>query len=1199
MIGRGGMGQIFKVVVKHKPDLGTLALKVIDSPNLSRIDRLRFEREFQLASRFEHPNLVQVYEFGSHRGTTYFTMEWVKGTDIDSAYEQELKDEGADRLPKVAIKWIEDVLIGLETLHEAGIVHRDLKPDNILIDLQGRAKLLDLGLASHFTEEESNSRLTTPGAVLGTVNFMAPEQVIGADVNSRSDLYSLGVILYRWFSGRLPFSAPDPISTIGKILHEPVPPLEPRFKLPKAAVELVERLLAKEPDDRPISAAQVRGLWCAAFGSISESAEIELVSASLDSLPLPPRFVGRELVMQRAQSCLTEDHTQGLKLVFTGAAGMGKSRCLNELRDWAKRRRWKVLSSVSSPLDTLPFQPLLEPLRASLKFGIPPTLESFRSDLALILPELAPDDSEDLDTELNPLRRYRLFEGMRRVLVYDRRATDEAVTLLTLEELQHTGDETLEFLHFLKQRQEMKGGNRLLVTGTLSASFEDRDSGSDRLQETLRSETLRTLDLQPLEADCARRLILSMVGGGEIETVSLQAFVSQSEGNPLFLIEMTRVFLEEGRLHRIHRGDTELWKLRLHNVSETSTGTSRIPDSLKTVISRRLRPLDPEDRDLLKKAAFLGLRFSFPLLAALQKRTEADVLDSLVRLSHQGLVKEGRGTETFDFCNSVIPAVLLDSASKTEKRQTHLQICEEAIARNPEGSDPFWLAWHYREAGEEELALRHLLASAELALQSYSFAQAAALYREVLSGGVAFHKLGFKRSELEEREADALRYRGELEQASATYASLLEQETDLTRAHRVRLERKLAQILDAQGHPSQALERLKKAWEGLGLQALENLKGRWKLATLLKALTLSEFRLTSNSRIGTLLPEEAAEVAALAIQLQRALFFVRPTNWVRQGVEIALVQRQVNKSTQDCPLASAQADFNGGYLCLRLPKGWQAQSLRLLHRAVEKAQSAPASFARLDLLRDCGYLLHLAGRSEIGLQLLTETAETAEEIGHLTCLPLTYGLAAAAAQSTGQFERAEADAWKGYHLAIALENQKDLVLTRLQLVRILASLDKPEESQAMLDACSEAEFQQFPYLEVLRTQARIQLTLQSGDRAKISACSELTDKGLKLCVDMDELLYTRNTFRLLQSECLLAGTEASTITMAHWDTLEKQLRPFPHLRFRGKLLKVKWLATQDDKKRTLKSAKALLQRQECHSGYRRQINALIQTVTSS
>ena len=1178
LLGRGGMGQIFRVIPQDKPDGEPIALKVIDSPNLSRVDRLRFEREFHLTSQFDHPNLVRVHEFGAIHGVTYYTMEWVKGVNIDTAFEREREAMGGGELPEAAIEWVSGVLSGLQVLHEAGIVHRDLKPENILVDSEGRPKVLDLGLASHFSDERSVSRLTVPGAVLGTIHYMAPEQVIGAEVDPRSDLYSLGVILYHWFTDRLPFTGPDPIAVLGQILHETPPPLEPVLQLPRSVIELVTSLLCKKPDDRPASAGQVRALWKQAFGSITDSAERELVAPSLKALPLPPRFVGREKELEQAQNRLTGGAAQGLTLLFSGAAGMGKSKALNELRDWAKRRRWKVLQTGASPLDTLPFQPLLDPLRASIRYGLPPTLESFRGELSLILPELSLE-SEGTDHELNPMRRYRLFEGMRRTLIFDRRRSDEPVTLLTVEDLQHAGDETLEFLHFLKQRQEVDSRSALMVTASLGTS--DRaDIVGTRLEQTLNSPGLLKLELGPLDNEAARRLILSMLGGGTLEELSLRAFISQSEGNPLFLIEMTRAFLEEGRLQRQRRGEEDIWRLQLSTHSAKSTASSKIPDTLKSVVARRLRPLNSEDRELLKKAAFLGMRFSFPLLAGLLQRPEPEVLDRLLALSSKGLVKEGKGSDTFDFCNSVIPAVLLDSAQASEKRSTHLAICREALAQSGEQCDPFWLAWHYREAGEEGEAIRHLLRSADRALSSFSFAQAAALYREILGSGAELALLGLSGDDLEEKCADALRYQGELAQAATAYESLLAEVK--TGARMLRLKRKLALTKDAQGDSAACFALLKSVWTDLNLGDLDVAKRVPNLLDLLKALSSRRLSLSSRSRVSRLDPEQRDETSAICAELQRLLFFLRPAGWVQQAVDVALAQRQIKPAVDD-PLSAAQSAFSGAYLCLRLPSGWQAHSLRYLDTAIEKLKQAPQSFQRLDLQRDLAYLYHVAGRPERSLELLQELSTEGEQLGHLTALPSAYSLSATALITMAEFEEAVEVGWKGYHLAQAMENRRDLILGTCQLIRAMIYLGQWDDLRPLYESLSEADFEIYPYLRVTWLQLKVEMEIWEGAPGGMDRAEACALEGIALCADLDELRYYKASLHVLLIESRLKGRVGSdAMTAEDWDISERHLRPFPHLRFRLKLMKMLWQLKLGAFDEARLAAQRLMERRECN-----------------
>ena len=1191
LLGKGGMGQIFRVQAQDKADSEPIALKVVDSPNLSRVDRLRFEREFHLTSQFDHPNLVKVHEFGAIQGITYYTMEWVKGVDIDTAFEREREAMGGGDVPTCAVEWISGVLSGLQVLHEAGIVHRDLKPENILIDAGGRPKLLDLGLASHFTDERSVSRLTIPGAVLGTIHYMAPEQVIGAEVDPRADLYALGVLLYHWFADRLPFTGPDPIAVLGQILHETPPPLEPVLQLPRGAIALVNSLLSKKPEDRPASAGQVRALWKQAFGSITDSAERELVAPSLKALPLPPRFVGRESQLDDAQHRLTSNGVQGLSIIFTGAAGMGKSKALAELRDWAKRRRWKVLQTGASPLDTLPFQPLLDPLRASLRHGLPPMLESFRSELALILPELSLDSSGDGEHELNPMRRYRLFEGMRRTLIYDRRRSEEPVTLLTIEDIQHAGDETLEFLHFLKQRQEVDTQNALKVVASMGASDKAEQPGS-RLEQTLHSPGIVQSELGPLEPDSGRRLILSMLGGGSLEELSLRAFISQSEGNPLFLIEMTRAFLEEGRLQRQRKEGEDVWRLQLSNHSAKSTASSKIPDSLKSVVARRLRPLDAEDRELLKKAAFLGMRFSFPLLAGLLNRPEPEVLDRLLSLASKGLVKEGKGSETFDFCNSVIPAVLLDSTQTSEKRSTHLAICREALAQNGESCDPFWLAWHYREAGEEGEAIRHLLRSADRALSSFSFAQAAALYREILGSGAQLETLGIGRDDLEEKSADALRHQGELAQAATAYETLMAASPQGAAA--LRLRRKLALTKDAQGDSAACFALLKAAWNELSLGDLDQAKGSPNLLDLLKALSSRRLSLSSRSKVAKLDQAQREEMSSICAELQRLLFFLRPSGWVQQAVNVALAQRQI-KPDSDNALSGAQSAFSGAYLCLRLPSGWQAHTLRYLDTAISKLKQAPQSFQRIDLQRDLAYLYHVSGRPERSLELFAEVAEDGERLGHLTSLPSAYALSATTLITMAEFEEAVEVGWKGYHLAQALENRRDLILGTCQLVRAMIYLGRWSELEPLYRTLSERDFDVFPYLRVTWLQLKVEKEIWEGLPGGIERAQELALEGITLCAELDELRYYKASLHILLIETRLKGPAGTdSMSASDWETSERHFRPFAHLRFRLKLMKMMWHLKLDELDEARLLAQRLLERPECNA-YRR---ALIKRLLS-
>lgn len=221
-IGAGGTGDVY---LAEDTELNrSVALKFLP-PNLCQDEtsRARFKREAQAAARLDHPNIVAVYEVGEFRGRPFFAMEYV--------YGRPLKDFVADGPVSLdfAIDTALQVCDGLGRAHREGVIHRDIKPSNIIIDTDRRARLVDFGLAS------------------GTIAYMSPEQVKGKDIDRRSDLFSLGVVLYEMIAGRRPFERDSEAATMNAILADKPEPLA-RYKsdVPADLERIVGRLLAKD-----------------------------------------------------------------------------------------------------------------------------------------------------------------------------------------------------------------------------------------------------------------------------------------------------------------------------------------------------------------------------------------------------------------------------------------------------------------------------------------------------------------------------------------------------------------------------------------------------------------------------------------------------------------------------------------------------------------------------------------------------------------------------------------------------------------------------------------------------------------------------------------------------------------------------------------------------------------------------------------
>ncbi len=254
LLGAGGMGAVYKAV--HVNMRKTVALKVLH-PEMAAIPEAlaRFEREGIAAAKLEHPNIASALDFGKlPDGSFYLVMEFIPGTLLRDALEA-----GA-MSPERVVRLGGQIAAALEAAHAAGIVHRDLKPENVMLRGSGEqetVKVLDLGIAKVTVDDpRPGSALTKVGAVLGTPQYMAPEQGIGAKVDHRADLYALGVMLYEMVAGVVPFPDTDgPHAVIARHITEPPPALPPTVPQPLAT--LVLGLLAKSAAERPQSAAEV------------------------------------------------------------------------------------------------------------------------------------------------------------------------------------------------------------------------------------------------------------------------------------------------------------------------------------------------------------------------------------------------------------------------------------------------------------------------------------------------------------------------------------------------------------------------------------------------------------------------------------------------------------------------------------------------------------------------------------------------------------------------------------------------------------------------------------------------------------------------------------------------------------------------------------------------------------------------------
>jgi hypothetical protein len=387
LLGRGGMGAVYRGhdILLHR-DVAVKLLSKASGNEWSTAGRARLLNEAQAAAQLNHPNIVAIYDAGTAEipgaegQLPFIVMELLEGQSLFEYHPQTLEE-----LLAIA----RQVCAALEHAHTHGIIHRDLKPENILLSPGGVVKLTDFGLAHSIT-----SRLIQEGAIAGTVLYLAPEVALGQPLDGRSDLYSLGIVLYELATGSLPYQADDPLAVISQHLYAPlVPPRARKPELPAALSDLIVDLLRKAPEDRPASAGEVRIRL-----EILEQSQRNAPGRETPAPELPAldrlargRFVGRERELSElVEAWSSAAGGEGYTLLVSGEPGIGKTRLVRELMARVAVSGGRRLVGTCYSEGGAPYAPFPEILLETLGAD-PETLnlpDYVLADLATIAPDL-------------------------------------------------------------------------------------------------------------------------------------------------------------------------------------------------------------------------------------------------------------------------------------------------------------------------------------------------------------------------------------------------------------------------------------------------------------------------------------------------------------------------------------------------------------------------------------------------------------------------------------------------------------------------------------------------------------------------------------------------------------------------------------------------------------------------------------------
>ena len=699
-IGRGGMGAVFRA---HDPVLGRdVAVKVIPPQLFTDEAEERFRREARAVAGLDHPGIVAVHDFGHHERALFLVMSLVRGEDMRGLLEDNALST-AEILEVLA-----QVASALDCAHRSGIVHRDVKPENILIERDGgslRARVTDFGLALASRDQ----RLTMAGMVVGTVAYLAPEQLAQGVLDGRADIYALGTILYEALTGQPPFDGGFATMFI-RIASETPPSLRAMgLDVPESLDALVTRCLAKDRDQRPQTARELAEALTRIRSELTDP-KITPRAYQLTGRMVrtrPAGLIGRGTELETLRSALgVAASGEGRFVMIGGATGVGKTRLVDELERVAALRDIPMFRARCVDFDdALPYNTLCQLVQQYFRVRGAEAGRQF-ADLAPELTQTFPllaDIRElrgatsgktvpgDGSTQLRDDRTY-IFELLARSYI---RMSNGKPLVIVFEDL-HVANVTVDALQYIIHRL---GPFPILILGTYRSDEADRRTPIVRLLDNFQGDRrFELITVAPFTPSEHRQFLQYIIGSESIDEQVVQRTYAVTDGSAHFTSELTRSLIDSGE---IARQPTGIWTL----ARDAAISNDALPASIQQAVERRLERLPKPQMETLGIAAVLGREFHVRELEAIaddSKRADDD-LDQLLTAGFLEEVPLSRGDRMM-FSSGVMREVVYGTLSRRKRRALHRTFAEWLEKRNAGRLEMVYpqLVHHYAEGDVPE-----------------------------------------------------------------------------------------------------------------------------------------------------------------------------------------------------------------------------------------------------------------------------------------------------------------------------------------------------------------------------------------------------------------------------------------------------------------------------------------------------------------
>ena len=773
-LGEGGIGRVYKAY-----DLWNrkeVALKILVSVKENPLLLESFKNEFLLLTQLRHPGVVEVFDFGYTKlsGWTnatgdmtplshlpdevpYFTMEFVEGQTLYHSFDLSNSKDFSQRESEKLFHFIWQICDILEYLHLRGIVHCDLKPDNLKVtDRIFNLKLLDFGLS----EESGSKREKT---AKGTLPYMAPEIFSDEPLDERTDLYSLGIILYELVTSKLPFISDDPMKIVsGHLEQMPVPPQDLNPYLSEPLNQLVLKLLEKSPSQRPQSASGVKKI---AIQHLRENSEISERKTFLTHL-YSGELVGRDEEVAQVTKLLKQTISLGGRTVLlSGEQGVGKSSFLRNLRIRCQLQGILYVDSNCLENQTIAYQPLIEILRK-----IKPYLEDYDVFLKeefnqTLMSILQKPQGEAVSP---PPEQFSAHQKIIKSLTC---VSQIFPLVLVIDNLQWADSQTLRFLSDFCENIEK---TRIFLACAFRPEEIKEKSPSGELIDGWREERwCQHIKLDRFDYQKTVWFIRSKLKRERFPEDFFTYMHQNTSGNPFFLTEVLKYLLER----QIIFLKDYVWEVDREKLQQTP-----VPDSMEAVLLKNLERYDQKTLNFLKVVAVIGKKFDLKLVKKLNIFAEEDLSQILfILVKDQVFLKKEsplRGRPYYEFANQSLQNLLYQEIDKKQKVNLHGRMArlleEEGLEEDEETI--FEIAHHYLEAKELDKAYQYALLSAEKMEQRFANAEVLKYLEDAINLASKFpdrQKPIEKQVMALMKKADFCRRVGELNQAEEDYKTIL------------------------------------------------------------------------------------------------------------------------------------------------------------------------------------------------------------------------------------------------------------------------------------------------------------------------------------------------------------------------------------------------------------------------------------------